>query len=636
MKTTFFCLRATFAVCLMLVAFAACGDDKDKNESKNEITLLSEATEEIMAAPTEEGKEITFTVSFNSTAEWSAKVGQNWLSLSQTKGAAGENTISVIARENKELTDRETQITITTAGTEPIVVTVKQYGINAELVFDKPDGLKLEVDNEAQEIKGMLKVTSNYDWEINIDADWLSYELSEVKSNSVSKNVTFYADPQKLSSFSAEATVSFSYNTKTRAIPENISYKVRLDETPEVTFSVRKEADGETELKPVECIEFIEPNDGLFRQAVVITSNFKGSISKKELPDWVTTDEDEETEESETIPFGSANFFTSETVIIFSVKDEMLDTEELNGEVKLTGDNVGEFELPTLKFRYNGVDENFIKINTEGLGAINTNTMSYTFAAYGENEYTPVAKTFTIKTSNPDNIAFYLAKIENGSPVAYDVATWGGVELIEPSTRAKLNSYDCEIYLNARSSNEMDNNPTDTRYIALFVVPKSKVNEFNDLWLDIESNKLKPEYDNFIRIEQLGLQKDYTFNIQKLVKDGVDYPVIDNAVELPAEAGEYSVIIDTKLDYETDMINLYYNVEGEVGSNSWKGNNYWDYGEKAIVTVDYIRDNNEIKGVTFNMKENTGTERSEYCGFVSDAAKVLLCKLTINQRGKTN
>ncbi len=148
--------------------------------------------------------------------------------MTKKRGTAGEHTILVTVKENKEVANREAKITIAgNNNAEPVVVTVVQHGIDAELVFNTPDGdgnsdnsMELKINNEAGSIAGTVEVVSNYDWTVEIAEEWLSYEITEAGDNGVSKNISFYADPQKLSSFfSEEASVSFTYKSATKATP---------------------------------------------------------------------------------------------------------------------------------------------------------------------------------------------------------------------------------------------------------------------------------------------------------------------------------------------------------------------------------------------------------------------------------
>lgn len=109
MKTIFSYLKIMFATCFMIAAFTACSDDDDKGSSPSKIELSSNETEAVLAKPAEGTTSITFEIKFTSTGEWTAKAAHSWLSLDKTKGTAGEHTILVTAKENKEVSSRETK-----------------------------------------------------------------------------------------------------------------------------------------------------------------------------------------------------------------------------------------------------------------------------------------------------------------------------------------------------------------------------------------------------------------------------------------------------------------------------------------------------------------------------------------------
>ena len=183
MKTTFFYLKAMFAACLTLAIFAACSDDDDKSSLSSKIELSSNESEAVLAKPAEGATAITFDIKFTATGEWKAKTSHGWLSLDKKRGTAGEHTILVTVKENKEVANREAKITIAgNNNAEPVVVTVVQHGIDAELVFNTPDGdgnsdnsMELKINNEAGSIAGTVEVVSNYDWTVEIAEEWLSY-----------------------------------------------------------------------------------------------------------------------------------------------------------------------------------------------------------------------------------------------------------------------------------------------------------------------------------------------------------------------------------------------------------------------------------------------------------------------------
>lgn len=374
MKTTFFYLKAMFAACLTLAIFAACSDDDDKSSLSSKIELSSNESEAVLAKPAEGATAITFDIKFTATGEWKAKTSHGWLSLDKKRGTAGEHTILVTVKENKEVANREAKITIAgNNNAEPVVVTVVQHGIDAELVFNTPDGdgnsdnsMELKINNEAGSIAGTVEVVSNYDWTVEIAEEWLSYEITEAGDNGVSKNISFYADPQKLSSFSEEASVSFTYKSATKATPVVVSYKVKVNIVPTVTFTVNDEEISEFSLE--------RDIDDNFKKIVTVTSNFKGIFS--DLPEWLVIENitgESITDQEGIAPFGEADFFTSEQTLIFSLKDEYLDTEKYEpASLKITGNKTGEIEFTPLTVKFNGAGNDYISVNAEGFGQQNT------------------------------------------------------------------------------------------------------------------------------------------------------------------------------------------------------------------------------------------------------------------------
>lgn len=660
MKTIFSYLKIMFATCFMIAAFTACSDDDDKGSSSSKIELSSNETEAVLAKPAEGATSITFEVRFTSTGEWTAKAAHSWLSLDKTKGTAGEHTILVTAKENKEVANRETTITIAGNGTEPVVIKVTQHGIDSELVFNKPEGVKLEVNNEARTIAGTVEVVSNYNWDVEITEDWLSYEVTESNDNSVGKNVTFYADPAKLSSFSKEATVSFTYKAVTKAIPEVVSYKVKVDIVPTITFTILESEGEEIVEKEIEELTLIkEAGSDIYKRPVTITSNFKGSFSKENFPEWLTignsAGDDEATQEN-ILTFSETDFFESKQTFIFSLKDEYLNTDGYTNELKVVGENTGEATLPTLTVKVESIDS-YIAVNTEGFGTINDYNMCYTFGATGtymsENfqNGTGVDKTFSVKAGNHDDVTFYLLKMENGSPTKTDVNIqtseeqwWATVEekkeeVKTPQTRGLIANKNYKFIFESRV--QWEQNPSKDRYVALFVVPKSKVPTIDDLF--DEENNVKPEYDNFIRIEQKGLKKEYQFTIIGLSSEnGTLYNIDESSrITVPATKGRYKIEFEEyNIDIEADQLQHYYQIDGVPGQEKWTG--IPGYEAEAIspfvqVEFEYDNENHSYTGNLYlNIDENTSKdERTQPSfGFAADIANELLCKFDIIQEGK--
>ena len=648
MKTTFFYLKAMFAACLTLAIFAACSDDDDKSSLSSKIELSSNESEAVLAKPAEDATAITFDIKFTATGEWKAKTSHGWLSLDKKRGTAGEHTILVTVKENKEVVNREAKITIVGSNNaEPVVVTVVQHGIDAELVFNTPDGdgnddnsMELKINNEAGSIAGNVEVVSNYDWTVEIAEEWLSYEITEAGDNGVSKNISFYADPKKLSSFSEEASVSFTYKSATKATPVVVSYKVKVNIVPTVTFTVNDEEISEFSLE--------RDIDDNFKKIVTVTSNFKGIFS--DLPEWLVIENitgESITDQEGIAPFGEADFFTSEQTLIFSLKDEYLDTEKYEpASLKITGSKTGEIEFTPLTVKFNGAGNDYISVNAEGFGQQNTENGYYTFEAKGETSYDfgpGVCKSFSVKAGS--TIKWYLAKMENDRPTNININwedensdEWWAMVQPKPSTRSKIESQEYNLILKNRNTTDewIPNAVSKKRYMALFVVPNT-VETFADLFN--EDGELLPEYeDKFIKVEQKGLKKNYEFVVKGLSLGGTIYELQDGKIIVPATGGEFQVVLEANnIDAETDGLGFYYRITGEPNQEGWDGIASYDPNAPDSFVTATIKGNEDgsvssTLTITENESQSSRTESS--CGFVADTGHELLCKFTIIQKGK--
>ena len=637
---------------VFFLGMTACSDDDDKSSLSSKIELSSNESEAVLAKPAEGATAITFDIKFTATGEWKAKTSHGWLSLDKKRGTAGEHTILVTVKENKEVANREAKITIAgNNNAEPVVVTVVQHGIDAELVFNTPDGdgnsdnsMELKINNEAGSIAGTVEVVSNYDWTVEIAEEWLSYEITEAGDNGVSKNISVYADPQKLSSFSEEASVSFTYKSATKATPVVVSYKVKVNIVPTVTFTVNDEEISEFSLE--------RDIDDNFKKIVTVTSNFKGIFS--DLPEWLVIENitgESITDQEGIAPFGEADFFTSEQTLIFSLKDEYLDTEKYEpASLKITGNKTGEIEFTPLTVKFNGAGNDYISVNAEGFGQQNTENGYYTFEAEGNTEIDPtfkgISKSFSVKAGS--KIKCYLAKMtENGHPINTNIdwedpsnedEFWAIVKS-KPSTRSKIESQEYDLILKNRDIYEDWMNPnvaSKKRYLALFVVPNT-VKTFADLF--DEDGELLPEYeDKFIKVEQKGLKKNYEFVVKGLSLGGTIYELKDGNITVPATGGEFQVVLEANnIDMETDGLGFYYRITGEPYQEGWDGiASYAPDAPDSFVTATIKGNEDGSVSSTLTITENESpsprTERS--CGFVADTGNELLCKFTITQKGK--
>lgn len=503
--------------------------------------------------------------------------------------------------------------------------------------------MELKINNEAGSIAGTVEVVSNYDWTVEIAEEWLSYEITEVGDNGVSKNISFYADPKKLSSFSEEASVSFTYKSATKATPVVVSYKVKVNIVPTVTFTVNDEEISEFSLE--------RDIDDNFKKIVTVTSNFKGIFS--DLPEWLVIENitgESITDQEGIAPFGEADFFTSEQTLIFSLKDEYLDTEKYEpASLKITGNKTGEIEFTPLTVKFNGAGNDYISVNAEGFGQQNTENGYYTFEAEGNTEIDPtfkgISKSFSVKAGS--KIKCYLAKMtENGHPINTNIDRedpsnedefWAIVKS-KPSTRSKIESQEYNLILKNRNTTDewIPNAVSKKRYMALFVVPNT-VETFADLFN--EDGELLPEYeDKFIKVEQKGLKKNYEFVVKGLSLGGTIYELKDGNITVPATGGEFQVVLEANnIDMETDGLGFYYRITGEPYQEGWDGiASYAPDAPDSFVTATIKGNEDGSVSSTLTITENESpsprTERS--CGFVADTGNELLCKFTITQKGK--
>ena len=178
MKTTMIYLRQLLALCVVMVAFAACGDD-EKNEGGSssasgiqlntidKITCLSEGS--------------TIDINFTAGSDWTAASSATWLKLNKLTGSAGDITLTATIHENESFDIRPATITIKDKSTgKEATISVKQASKGTILFFSSAsqngqtfDNIQISDDSKA--FVATVNVTSNYDWTVNTDKSWLSY-----------------------------------------------------------------------------------------------------------------------------------------------------------------------------------------------------------------------------------------------------------------------------------------------------------------------------------------------------------------------------------------------------------------------------------------------------------------------------
>ncbi len=155
---------------------AGCGGTGTENEP--EITPEIKFTEDIVTSGISvESAEQSITLSFSTNVAWSATVSADWLTISPSSGEAGKNSVKVEAEENRTGQPRSATITISDKESmQKVSVTVRQEALKASLTVS-PESLEFSA-NKGEE---MLNVTSNTDWAITKDAEWITLDSDKGK-----------------------------------------------------------------------------------------------------------------------------------------------------------------------------------------------------------------------------------------------------------------------------------------------------------------------------------------------------------------------------------------------------------------------------------------------------------------------
>ena len=236
---------------------AGCGGTGTENEP--EITPEIKFTEDIVTSGISvESAEQSITLSFSSNVAWSATVSADWLTISPSSGEAGKNSVKVEVEENRTGQPRSATITISDKeSTRKVSVTVRQEALKASLTVS-PESLEFSA-NKGEE---MLNVTSNTDWVITKDAEWITLDSDKGKG---------------LATIAAGVTENTSLTSRTGTITVSTS-----DGSVKKTVSVRQSG--------ADVIFTIDKNE--FNVAAVgesfsvkVTHNIGYKINS--MPDWV-------------------------------------------------------------------------------------------------------------------------------------------------------------------------------------------------------------------------------------------------------------------------------------------------------------------------------------------------------------
>ncbi len=236
---------------------AGCGGTGTENEP--EITPEIKFTEDIVTSGISvESAEQSITLSFSSNVAWSATVSADWLTISPSSGEAGKNSVKVEVEENRTGQPRSATITISDKESmQKVSVTVRQEALKASLTVS-PESLEFSA-NKGEE---MLNVTSNTDWVITKDAEWITLDSDKGKG---------------LATIAAGVTENTSLTSRTGTITVSTS-----DGSVKKTVSVRQSG--------ADVIFTIDKNE--FNVAAVgesfsvkVTHNIGYKINSQ--PDWV-------------------------------------------------------------------------------------------------------------------------------------------------------------------------------------------------------------------------------------------------------------------------------------------------------------------------------------------------------------
>ena len=236
---------------------AGCGGTGTENEP--EITPEIKFTEDIVTSGISvESAEQSITLSFSTNVAWSATVSADWLTISPSSGEAGKNSVKVEVEENRTGQPRSATITISDKeSTRKVSVTVRQEALKASLTVS-PEFLEFSA-NKGEE---MLNVTSNTDWVITKDAEWITLDSDKGKG---------------LATIAAGVTENTSLTSRTGTITVSTS-----DGSVKKTVSVRQSG--------ADVIFTIDKNE--FNVAAVgesfsvkVTHNIGYKINSQ--PDWV-------------------------------------------------------------------------------------------------------------------------------------------------------------------------------------------------------------------------------------------------------------------------------------------------------------------------------------------------------------
>lgn len=530
MKTTMIYFRQLLALCVVLVAFAACGDDEKTEGGSASSGIQLTSIDKITCL----AEESTIDINFTASGEWAASSNASWVKLGKLMGAAGEMTLTAKIAENETFDIRPATITIKDKGTgQATTISVKQAAKGTILFFSSESQLGKAFDNTKvsdtnTEFVTSVNVSSNYDWTLTTDKDWLSYTKADEANEDGSYTVTFYADFEKLyeaGEYGAQSAVAqFQYSSSMRS-PATVDYKLDfLGITPSLTFDVNK------------AVFLDEDLDGEYVALVTVYSNIKWDFDAK--PDFI--------ESTEVLgENNSAKFLPTESRVKIVFKNSALDTDELTGDITFkdvtTNKALEGMELPV---EFPGLGGKYVTFDRSNFidNDPSDNYPYFMFDATGvwNENYTEFSteRKVDITASDPWDIVIYTVDYDpDMDRVKTREVRW--LEKYEDSgmsknTRSKLENTTYILKAGNRGENEnLDMEPQKDRFCAVFIVSYTEYPDVSSLF-DGNNNLREGLRDIALIIGQKGKKIDFSqFYCKGLNGDNV-------TIEVPANGGTFT------------------------------------------------------------------------------------------------
>lgn len=629
MKTTIFYLRQLLVLFAVMLAFSACDDDKD-DAAGGDITIITPSNNAITCGGTVKDP---FTISFTATSDWTARPSHGWLSLSKMTGGAGDHTIILMVADNDNFDkSRVGTITITDKVSKKSVdILVTQGAKNAELTFSSKsqEGMELEIISDLKEpannrIEGSVDVSSNYDYEIKLDKEWLGYQTSinDDGSTNINFKVTDYDKLYNDGGYGeSTCTVSFVYASQTRAA-NTVTYKVKFPGiTPYLEFYVSNEEEAEA----VSSIE-LEEGDYIYKENeddtefITIHTYLKSAVYIKSNIAWENVESDKFLFEKNSAKNNSSTFFDSNTSVKVVLKEMTLD--DIDDNISFTDKKNPQEPFGKLNVTVKGLGNDYVFLDWSVFQPVDQITNHFMFEGAGEGPYLPIQKEFVVKTTNPRKEKVFALNVSSNlhydiQGVLDDEAKW--VQLLEPEgyvgTTLKEGKWMVRV---GDRGDDSDLDQKAPRYFALVAAP-STVNSFEELF---EGGYLKEEFEkNCIILGQKVKVEELTFETGDVELDGT--------IEVAPEGELITINFTTNAPY--GITTFMQNVNGTVASPyDWSG----DVPDASIFSkVDFSEDLIEI-AVAPNKTDKKREIRCGLAAYIPDSEEendYLLYTFTIVQ-----